>query len=232
MSNHEAIYRSQAEQYEYMVGRQPELDEVIKSIRPATGLDVVDLGAGTGRMSRYLASEAASYTATDLSAAMLEVLQRKAEAGGYGARVRTVVADHRELPLADDSADLVVSGWSIGYLASAKQPEWQDNLARVMTEARRILRPGGTMIIFETLGTGVDEAVRLDFLVPYYEQLETHYRFEHQAIRMDYPFESVEEAAQACGFFFGDWLAERIIGRGWSVVPEHAGVWWRHDFCV
>ncbi|MFS0722319.1 class I SAM-dependent methyltransferase [Paenibacillus sp. 1P07SE] len=230
MNHHKTIYRSQAEQYEELVSRQPDLDLELAEIRPADGLDVVDLGAGTGRLSRYLASGSASYIATDLSQSMLDVLAAKAAAGGYGQRIRTVVADHRELPLPDASADLVVSGWSIGYIASSKEPSWEAGLETVMAQLRRILRPDGTVVILETLGTGVDEPVRLDFLAPYFERLERRYGFAHRTVRMDYPFPSVEEAARVCGFFFGDWLAERICSRGWSVVPEHCGIWWKHDF--
>ncbi|WP_020616295.1 class I SAM-dependent methyltransferase [Paenibacillus daejeonensis] len=229
MSNHDEIYRNEAGQYDAMVARQPQLDQVLAGIRGINGLDVVDLGAGTGRLSRYLASASSSYTATDLSPAMLEVLAAKAAADGYGARIKTVVADHRELPLPDASADLVVSGWSLGYLMNAELPEWQDNLDQVLAEIQRILRPGGSVIILETLGTGVLEPVRLDFLAPYYEALETRFGFSHQAIRLDYTFDRVAEAEQACGFFFGDWLAERIVHHQWSVVPEYCGIWWKHD---
>lgn len=52
MANHDEIYRSQAEAYEDMIGRQPDLSGTVRQIRDYRGLDVLDLGAGSGRLFR------------------------------------------------------------------------------------------------------------------------------------------------------------------------------------
>ncbi len=60
---------------------------------------------------------ARSVVAFDLSQEMLDVNARKLAAlSPDGSCWSTQVADHRCLPSADRSADLVLSGWSIGYL--------------------------------------------------------------------------------------------------------------------
>ncbi|WP_083676445.1 methyltransferase domain-containing protein [Paenibacillus sp. FSL H8-0548] len=55
----------------------------------------------------------------------------------------TTAGDQRQLPLADKTADLIVSGWSVCYLGNSNNADWQENSRKVMHEIRRILRPGG-----------------------------------------------------------------------------------------
>lgn len=225
MPNHDEIYRLQAEQYDRLIARQPSLLPVINGIRPVRGLDIVDAGAGTGRLAAVLAPLARTITAFDASETMLQVAAAKLAAvrkEGW----RCTVADNRSLPLPDASADLLLSGWSVCYLASSNRPDSGQALAAVMQEFRRIVRPGGTIILFETMGSGTLEPDPPEFLLPYYEQLEHAYGFVHKRIRLDYSFASVEEAAELTGFFFGEELSRRVREKQWRQMPEYAGVWW------
>lgn len=224
MPDHTQIYQSEADMYERLISRQPSLAGVIDAICPYAGADVIDLGAGTGRLTLPLAEKARSVTALDASEAMLEVISAKASAAGLH-QVKVQVADHRQLPLSDECADLVVAGWTICYLASMNHPEWRNNLKAVLSELRRILRPGGTAIIFETLGTGFTTPHPPDFLKDYYKALEEEHGFAHQWIRLDYSFHSIEEALQLSQFFFGDELAEQVMANQWTTLPECAGIW-------
>jgi len=228
MPEHEEIYALHADSYERMVAMQPKLGGELASIRDYRGLDVVDLGAGTGRLSAELARDARTLTALDRSPAMLAVLENRLSGMAGACEWRALTADHRSLPLPDSSADLAVSGWSIGYVANTDQPDWRSSLEKVLSEIDRVLRDDGTAILFETLGTGVTEPVRYAFLQPYFAYLEREAGFSHRCIPMDYTFASVEEAADRCGFFFGGGMAERIRSNGWRTVPEFAGVWWKH----
>lgn len=227
MPNHEEIYAKQAEMYEKMISRQPSLAEVIREIRPYRNLDVADLGAGSGRLSCVIGAETKSLICTDSSQAMLDVLAEKMSVLQL-TRWSTVEADHRDLPLETASVDLVVSGWSICYLASSNDPNWRENIDRVMSEIRRVLKPGGTVIIFETMGTGTELPDPPAFLTEYYRVLEEDYGFDHRWIRMDYAFSSLEEAEELTGFFFGDELATKVKTNQWTTVPECAGIWWKH----
>lgn len=212
-----------------MISRQPDLAACIREIRSWDGLDVLDVGAGSGRLSTFLAEDARSLICTDNSGAMLELLDRKLS-GLYSARNwRTAEADHRSLPVADSSVDLVVAGWTIGYLANSDEPDWAYNLERAMGELTRVLKPGGTIIILETLGTGCETPQAPAFLTGYYSLLEQRYGFSHRWIRTDYEFASVEEARARMEFFFGEGLASLIEEKQWHVVPECAGIWWKHN---
>ncbi|MCP1311215.1 class I SAM-dependent methyltransferase [Paenibacillus tyrfis] len=227
MPNHDQIYAEQAGRYHRLISKQPELAHIVQSIKPFADLDIVDLGAGSGRLSSVLIGQARSLTATDASAAMLNVLKERI-AETDRPRLRTVVADHRELPLPDASADLIVSGWSLGYLANSNDPIWLSNLERILLEINRVLRPGGTVIIFETMGTGFETPNPPDFLLNYYAALERQYGFTHQWIRSDYTFESLSEAEELTRFFFGDELASQVVANSWTTVPECAGIWFKH----
>lgn len=222
------IYDKQAQAYEAMVSRQPDLSELIHRVRPHEGLDVLDLGAGSGRLSMLLAADARSLICTDISQPMLDILDDKCSEALVSRNWTTMVADHRNLPVASSSVDLIVSGWSISYLADSSHEEWRENLELVMSELHRVLRPGGTILILETMGTGTETPNPPDFLTGYYAQLEQQYGFSHQWIRTDYVFDTVEEALLHTGFFFGEELTGKIIANQWSTVPECAGVWWKH----
>ena len=63
MDHFRTIYRTRADDYDTLVARedfQGNLPQALAKIRPWAGLDVVELGAGTGRLTRLLAPAAAS----------------------------------------------------------------------------------------------------------------------------------------------------------------------------
>lgn len=132
MATHEEIYRNQAEAYEWMISKQPDFINYINEIRPVPGLDILDLGAGSGRFAVSLAKQAKSLLCTDKSDAMLSLLDRKLEQQGVDRNWTTLVADHRQLPLADGSVDMVISGWSLCYLAHSGMKNWENNLEQML----------------------------------------------------------------------------------------------------
>lgn len=106
-------------------------------VQNAGGGTVVDLGAGTGRISLALAeSGTRRVIAVDRSRTMLEVLLTKTE----GLPVWAVRADIRELPIADCSVDAVVCS---GVLHHVSEPHG------AISEISRILRPGGRLVVRE-----------------------------------------------------------------------------------
>lgn len=104
---------------------------------------VVDLGAGTGLLSLALAPRVRELVAVDISERMLERLDDAAVADGIH-NVELLAADLRRLPLEDESATLVVSNYAFHHLDDAGK-----ELA--LAEARRILRPGGRLVICDMM---------------------------------------------------------------------------------
>jgi hypothetical protein len=114
----------------------------------------------------------------------------------------------------------------VSYLAVWNPEQGQAELDRWLAEMKRVLRRDGTIILFESLGTGNEEPVRLEHVEPVYQWLEAN-GFDSQWIRTDYRFESLEEAIELSRFFFGDELGDKVEQNGWVVLPECTGVWWR-----
>lgn len=228
MPDHDEVYTSKAEKYELLISREDYLNkipETLTNICTFKGADIIDLGAGTGRLTCLFAPIAQSMTAFDLSEHMLEVTTGKLRNVGLG-NWKAVVADHRSLPVEDNCTDVAMAGWSICYIASSSIHGWQNNIREVVLEMKRVVRPGGCLIILETLGTGNETPQPPDFLQGYYEILTSVFNFSHTSIQTDYKFESVEEAEELTRFFFGDELADRVARQKLTIVPECTGIWW------
>src|SRR5690242_392884 len=156
MPDFKTIYAQHADQYDQLVTRedyQRNIIRALREIRPPDGLDVVELGAGTGRLTRMLAPLAHSIRAFDASRHMLDAAAANLTRDGM-TNWQVSVADSRELPVDDASADLTIAGWTFGHMTEWHPATWRDEIGRAVGEMRRALRPGGTAIIIETLGTG------------------------------------------------------------------------------
>lgn len=207
------------EDYEHNIARA--LDEIIR----VDGLDVFDLGAGTGRLTLMLAPRAKSIHAFDMSAEMLRVCRERLLKSGLSSW-QVDVADHRQLPVQDHSADLVVSGWSVAYLAVWHPETYRDELENWMSEMKRVLKPSGRLVLFESLTTGSETPIPLEHLKDYYAWLDEA-GFQKTWIRTDFKFDSIDNAAESLGFFFGEQMSNRIRETGSAIVPECTGVWWK-----
>lgn len=231
MTDFHQIYAAQADAYEAMVAAedyQGNLWKALEGVRPLTGLDVVELGAGTGRLTLYLAPRVRSISAFDQSAHMLSVTEAKLRAAGL-TNARTGVADNAALPVPSACADLAIAGWSLGHSCGWFAETWREVIGQAVAEMVRVLRPGGTAIIFETLGTGTERpGAPTDGLAAYYQLLETTYGFTRTVIQTDYQFASPEDAAAKTRFFFGDALADRLLAERRSLLPEWTGMWHKH----
>jgi len=228
MPDNKTVYAYHGNEYEALIARedyQGNVPRAIDEIINVNGLDVLDLGAGTGRLTLLLAPRVKSIHAFDVSAEMLRVCRERLLAGGYS-NWKVDVADHRQLPVPDRSADLIVSGWSVSYLAVWHPDKANQELNKWLVEMQRILRTDGMLILFESLGTGNEEPVRLEHVESTYQWLDAN-GFQNKWIRTDYQFESLDEAEYLSRFFFGDELGDKVKQNNWVILPECTGVWWR-----
>ncbi|MBI5823191.1 MAG: class I SAM-dependent methyltransferase [Chloroflexi bacterium] len=228
MPTQEEIYKTEGDKYEALIAREDYQENILKSLREITPLEnrlVLDLGAGTGRLACMLAPHVERVCAFDISEEMLRVCREKFTASKF-ANWQVDVADHRQLPVEDHSADLVISGWSVSYLAVWNPDTWRRELENWLGEMKRVLRPNGHIVLFESLGTGNESPIKLEHLKDYYPWLD-EVGFQNKWIRTDYKFESLEEAEYLSRFFFGDELGDKVKKNNWVILPECTGVWWK-----
>lgn len=110
-------------------------------------LHILDLGAGNGWLSHWLAREGHFCAAIDV---------RNDSIDGLGAAKQfprefafeCILASFDDLPIADSSADLAVFNASLHYAT---------DLSRTLTEAARVLRSGGLVAILDSPFYGSEE---------------------------------------------------------------------------
>jgi SAM-dependent methyltransferase len=104
------------------------------------GSDVLDVGCGGGALVRQLAERGARAMGLEISERQLG----HARDHGVG---RFVVGRAQELPLDDDSLDLVLFMRSLHHVPEA-------SMLPALVDARRVLRPGGVVYVAEPLAEG------------------------------------------------------------------------------
>lgn len=221
------IYKTHAAAYHALIAAEDadgNLLPALQAITPLAGKRVLDLGSGTGRIPLLMEGLGCEIVAVDLHHAMLlEQKKQRLESGDS----RLIHADIRQLPMQAGWADVVIASWAIGHF-TGWVADWKREAAAAVSEMRRAAKPGGTLIVLETMGTGVlVPGAPNAALADNYRWLEGEHGFTRRVVTTDYDFGSVERAAELCGFFFGEDLAARVRANSWRRVPEWTGVWSR-----
>ena len=112
---------------------------------------IADLGAGEGAFALLLSQRAMQVIAVDNSAKMIEVAREQALRHGVK-NVDYRLGDMEEIPIGDGEVDLVFFSQSLHH---ALHP------ARALEEARRILSPGGRIVILDLVKHRFEEAREL-----------------------------------------------------------------------
>jgi ubiquinone/menaquinone biosynthesis C-methylase UbiE len=223
------IYRHDAERYDRLVAREDQrgrIFEILMEIQPYAGLTCADIGAGTGRMTRQLALLAEHVYAFDVEASMLRVAATSLAESGL-TNWQLIQAENRALPLPDNSVDLSIEGWSFAHTTGWHPDEWQERIRLMIQEMQRITKPGGYIILLETMGASTRQPrPPADSLATLYQWWEDEFGFDYRWIRTDYQFASMQEADELLRFFFGDDLADTVQDSGREIVPACTGVWW------
>lgn len=229
MTDAREIYQFHPEQYDALVRCEDREGNLLKAIRAIMGLDgadVVEFGAGTGRVTALLAPHVRSIRAFDLAPAMVEVARLElAQLGVRNCEIQ--IADNARLPVPDESADISIAAWTYGHQTVWNAEGWRAPIEAAIAEMIRALRPGGAGIVIETLGTNHTTPFAPPAeLERYYALLTEQFHFDRTWIRTDYEFSSLAEGERLLRFFFGEELARRFVSTGSRVLPECTGLWW------
>jgi ArsR family transcriptional regulator len=120
---------------EELFGRRADLLGLVGLLDPAWA--VGDLGCGTGQVSESLAPFVGRVVAVDSSTAMLSAARGRL-AGAENVEVRS--GELEALPLADGELDAALLFLVLHYVAEP---------AAALAEARRVLRPGGRLLVID-----------------------------------------------------------------------------------
>jgi ubiquinone/menaquinone biosynthesis C-methylase UbiE len=119
-----------------------DLEWLTAEVAAQPGAAVLDLGCGAGHASFAVAPHSGAVTAYDPTAQMLDVVRREAPARGF-ANIHTAQGVAEALPFPDAHFELAISRYSAHH--------WH-NVPAALREVRRVLKPGGRMLLIDTSG--------------------------------------------------------------------------------
>lgn len=113
---------------------------LINQTNPLTGQHLLDVGCGTGTLTRMLAESELSLTITGLDADQDALEQAKAKVESMGERVNLRLGFAQEMPFDTATFDVAVSSLFFHHLSQRQKLE-------VLKEIHRVLKPGGGLHI-------------------------------------------------------------------------------------
>jgi SAM-dependent methyltransferase len=192
----ELLYRLEPELYDRLVSAE-RLHPSVVGWLPQNLERIVEVAAGTGRLTLELVQRAREVVAIEPAAPLRAILNRKLAPADHAHRVHVTHGFFDDLPVADECADVVIA-------CSALTPAPAHGGEAGLAEMERVCRPGGCVVIVWPN--------ELRWLA---EHGYRHVRFEGE---MFVEFASREEAAELIEIFYPSALQE--ICRGdWRRVP-------------
>lgn len=141
--------REHAARLELRAGAESEIaarDEYVRLLGVAPGERVLDVGCGSGAVTRTLAQRVTPggrAVGLDASTALLKVARELANKAGLGAIIEFKDGDCRAIPFPDASFDAVVAATTLSHVPDPR---------RALAEMVRVTRPGGRVGVFDVDG--------------------------------------------------------------------------------
>ena len=190
------LYRLEPELYDRLV-RAERLHPDILGWLPRDADRIVEVGAGSGRLTLQLAGRGRELVAIEPAGPLRELLRRKLGETGHGDCARVTAGFFDDLPVASGFADLVVA-------CSAFTPASGHGGEAGLAEMERVCRPGGCVAIIWPNN--------LDWLAAF------GYQYVSFGGEMSAEFASLQEAIELAGIFYPG-AAEEVRRRGRRRVP-------------
>jgi len=192
----ELLYRLEPELYDRLV-RAERLHPGVLRWLPRNVDRIVEVAAGSGRLTLELVRHAAEVVAIEPAAPLREILNQKLARADRGYRAQVTHGFFDDLPVADDCADMVVA-------CSALTPAPGHGGEAGLAEMERVCRPGGRVVVVWPNDVG---------------WLTAHgYRYVSFEGAMFVEFATPAEAVELTEIFYPDGVAE-VRRRGWRRVP-------------
>jgi SAM-dependent methyltransferase len=192
----ELLYRLEPELYERMASAE-RLHPGIVDWLPRSADRIVEVGAGSGRLTLELIDRGREVVAIEPATGLRQILERKLAKADHGYHARVTHGFFDDLPVASGFADLVVA---CSVLTPAPGHGGDAGLA----EMERVCRPGGCVAIIWPNNIGWLAA--------------RDYQYESFAGPMSVEFASHREAVEMAGIFYPHAVTE-VRRRGSRQVP-------------
>jgi SAM-dependent methyltransferase len=192
----ELLYRLEPELYERMASAE-RLHPGIVDWLPRSADRIVEVGAGSGRLTLELIDRGREVVAIEPATGLRQILKRKLAKADHGYRARVTDGFFDDLPVASGFADLVVA-------CSVFTPAPGHGGDAGLAEMERVCRPGGCVAIIWPNNIGWLAA--------------RDYQYESFAGPMSVEFASHREAVEMAGIFYPHAVTE-VRRRGSRQVP-------------
>jgi ubiquinone/menaquinone biosynthesis C-methylase UbiE len=230
MPDYVDIYSNQSEKYDLFISFEDYKNELLKTIVkifPLTeNMVIADIGSGTGRITYLLEPFVKKIYGIEPNDSMRRIAISKCIRKKIDG-IEFLPGGYEQIPLSNSSVDLVIEGWSFMYYYKLTLPNWKDKIKYALMEMKRIQKPGGKIILIETLGTMETEPHVFEFAAPFYKYLEEEQNFKRINIRTDYKFNNIKDAEELITFFFGEDMGKMVEQRKDIIVPECTGLWYK-----
>ena len=114
---------------------------LLDRVKPRPGAHLLDVGGGTGDIAfRFLERGGGSVTVCDINRSMLEAGRDRGLDHGVLGEVTWICGDAEQLPIADGSVETFATAFCFRNVT---------DLPAALSEARRVLRPGGRFLCLE-----------------------------------------------------------------------------------
>ena len=118
--------------------RNKEVTRYRRRLVPAAAGSVLEIGAGSGLNLPFYGPQVTRLHALDPSQALQAMASRKLAQAAFP--VDLLLGSAEEIPLTDRSVDTVVTTWTLCSIP---------DVAKALREARRVLKPGGSLLFVE-----------------------------------------------------------------------------------
>lgn len=109
-------------------------DLIIKTLKDISGLEILDIGGGTGTLAKEIISLGGNVTILDPEINMTNIAKEKSE------EIKVINGYSDNIPIRDSSIDVVIMRDSFHHIMEKE---------KTLKECRRILRNHGKIIIYE-----------------------------------------------------------------------------------
>ena len=168
---------------------------------------VLDAGCGTGKFLNVLEKNAKKYIGIDLSENQLA----KAKSKSLNKNSQFICSNLSNIPLEDNSVDLVISTWVLGTITDIEERN------NCLNELKRILKKDGQIILVENAQNSEFEKIRDrdkdSRTKDYNDWILANGFILDNIINTYFQFKTLDEAKKCFEIIYGNKIASRILNK-------------------